>query len=84
MEEAVLKILQDMHPDFSFDEDVNFIEESYLDSFDIVTLVAELEEKFDVLISALDIVPENFFSIASICALVKRSESTQVEVAQKP
>lgn len=77
MEEQILQILKDIQPGFDFEEDVDFVENGYLDSFDVVTLVAELEDKFSVVISALDIVPENFSSVKNICALVKRSPKSQ-------
>lgn len=73
MEEEVLRILKELQPTYAFEEGVDFIEQSYLDSFDVVTLVTELEETFSVSISALDIIPENFSSVKSICALVRRS-----------
>ena len=73
MEEQVLRILKELQPTYAFEEGVDFIEQSYLDSFDVVTLVTELEETFSVSISALDIIPENFSSVKSICSLVRRS-----------
>ncbi|WP_165076531.1 MULTISPECIES: acyl carrier protein [unclassified Desulfovibrio] len=73
MEEQILKILKDIQPGFDFEEDVDFVENGYLDSFDVVTLVAELESTFSVVISALEIVPENFSSVKNISALVRRS-----------
>jgi acyl carrier protein len=74
MEERILQILKDVQPDFAFEEGVDFIEEGYLDSFDIVTLVSDLENEFNVLISALAIVPENFGTVDAIVALVAQSE----------
>jgi acyl carrier protein len=74
MKEKILQILKDVQPDFAFEEGVDFVEEGYLDSFDIVTLVSDLEGEFGVLISALAIVPENFGTVEAIAALVGRSE----------
>lgn len=74
MEEKVLAILKELQPTFDFEEGTDFVEAGYLDSFDIVQLVAELESQFSVLISALDILPENFASVKAICALVERSQ----------
>ena len=74
MEEKVLAILKELQPTFGFEEGVDFVEAGYLDSFDIVQLVAELESQFGVLISALEILPENFASVIAICALVGRSQ----------
>ena len=73
MENEVLSILKELQPTFEFEEGVDFIASGYLDSFDIVTLVAGLEEKYGVAISALDIIPENFSSVQNICGLVNNS-----------
>lgn len=72
-EETILHILKDIQPDFAFEDGVDFVARGYLDSFDVVTLVAELEGAFGIAISALDIVPENFASVKSILALVDKS-----------
>lgn len=74
MNEKILAMLKELQPAFDFEDGNDFVANSYLDSFDIVQLVAGLEEKFNVLISALDIVPENFCSVQAICELVNRSE----------
>lgn len=74
MQEKVLAILKELQPTFGFEEEVDFVEAGYLDSFDIVQLVAELESEFGVLISALEILPENFASVKAICELVGRSQ----------
>lgn len=73
MHDKILAILKDLQPSYSFEKNKNFITAGYLDSFDIVQLVAMLEEQFSVIISALDIVPENFASIESISNLVAKS-----------
>ena len=74
MNEKILEILKDLQPTFDFEEDVNFTEEGYLDSFDIITLISELEDIFSVVISALETLPENFASVESIANLVNRSK----------
>ncbi|MDR1276786.1 MAG: acyl carrier protein [Candidatus Accumulibacter sp.] len=78
MEEKVFEILKDIQPVYDFEEGVDFVEMGYLDSFDVVTLVGELEETFSILISALDIVPENFSSAKNICALIKKSKKVPI------
>jgi acyl carrier protein len=77
MEKNVLNILKEIQPDYDFEADVNFVEMGYLDSFDVVTLVSELEETFSIIISALDIVPENFSSLQNICGLIQRSKASE-------
>lgn len=77
MEEQIYKILREIQPDYEFEAEADFIENGYLDSFDVVTLVSELEEAFGVAISALDILPENFGSVKAIAGLVARSPKRQ-------
>ena len=68
----VLSVLQNMKDDVDFESSKDFIEDGLLDSFDIVTLVGELEDAFDIEISGRDIVPENFVSLESIEEMVKK------------
>jgi acyl carrier protein len=76
MKEKIIKILEDTRPEFDFqDESVNFMEAGYLDSFDIITLVVDLEDKFDVKIIGALILPENFESIAAILKLIETSKN---------
>ena len=73
MEQKIREILADLRPEFDFTEDVDFIEEGYLDSFDIVQLVAALEKEYGVKIKGTDIVPENFSSVVAMERLLKKS-----------
>lgn len=72
-EEKILEMLKDLQPTFAFEEEVDFVEAGYLDSFDVVTLVSMLEEEFGIIISALEILPENFGSVSTIGRLVADS-----------
>ena len=73
MKEKMVEILTDLRPEFDFNEDVNFIEEGMLDSFDVVSLVDELESQFNIKINGTDVIAENFSSLDKIEALVKKS-----------
>ena len=70
--EALLNILTDLHPDVDFDTCTTLIDDKILDSFDIVTLVAEIDSEYDVAIPAEELVPENFNSAKALYALVER------------
>jgi len=72
MKTKVIEILTQIRPEFDFRQDVNFIEEGLLDSFDIVNLVTTLDETFGISIDGVDIVPENFSSIDSILELLSK------------
>lgn len=74
MREKVIEILTELRPEFDFTEDVNFIEEGMLDSFDVVSLVDEIESAFGVAISGADVLPENFCNVDAICDTIKRNQ----------
>ena len=73
MKEKIVEILTDLRPEFDFTEDVDFIEEGMLDSFDIVSLVDELETNFGIKIQGVDVIPENFSTLDNIVTLLKKS-----------
>ena len=70
----IIKILEQIKPGIDFKTEENLIEEEILDSFDIVTLVAKLNDEFDIEISPADLIPENFNSAEKIYELVTRLE----------
>lgn len=73
MEDKIISILLDMHPETDFSKSsTNLVSDAILDSFDVVQIISELESSFSISISALDILPENFDSVESICNLVKK------------
>ena len=76
--ETILQILSGLRPEFDFSLSRDFIDDGYLDSFDIVALVSELEETCHVVIDGLDILPENFCTLETIAALVRKSGGTVV------
>lgn len=67
---ALLEVLEDMHPDEDLENCTTLVDGGILDSFDIVTLISEINEQFDVAISADKIVPENFNSLDALSKLV--------------
>ena len=74
MREELLEILNDLHEDIDFETEDQLIERKILDSFDIVTLVAEIDDRLDVRIPPEHMVPENFNSMKAIWALIERLE----------
>lgn len=73
MEQQIIKILTDLRPEFDFTQNINFIEEGMLDSFDIVNLVSELDSTFGISIDGVDIIPENFSSVEAIKNLLLKN-----------
>jgi len=72
MNNRIIEILQSIRPEEDFQGSVNFVEEGLLDSFDVVTLVSELDRTFMIAIEGVDILPENFQSVDSIVTLVRK------------
>ncbi len=75
--EDLLQILSDLHPDVDFETTDNLIDDMILDSFDIVTLISEISEVFDVTISAEHIIPENFNSAEALYQLIQKLEDEE-------
>ncbi len=72
--DRLIEILSDLHPEIDFEECTTLIEDGILDSFDIVSLISEINEEYDVVISAEHIIPENFNSAEALYALIERLE----------
>ncbi|MBQ9838575.1 MAG: acyl carrier protein [Oscillospiraceae bacterium] len=70
--EQLLEILAELHPEVDFETEEHLIDNKILDSFDIVTIVAEIDSEFDVSIPAEELIPENFNSAKALYALVER------------
>lgn len=72
MEQELMDILTDLRPDVDFETETALIDDHILESFDIVSLVAALNDAFDIEIGAKDLVPENFNSAKRLLAMVQR------------
>ena len=69
---TIEEILREIRPEFDFTASQDFVGDGMLDSYDIVTLVSDLDKAYGISISGLDIVPENFQNIASIQKLLQK------------
>lgn len=70
--DEILEILQEMHEDVDFEKEKTLVTDKILDSFDLVSLVSELTDAFDIEIKAKDFVEENFNSLDSLIDMVIR------------
>ena len=68
--EKLLEILEEIKPGFDFTGHTDLVENGDLDSFDVISLVSELNDAFDIDIPVEDIVPENFNSVEAMMALI--------------
>lgn len=74
--DKIITILSEIRPEFDFTQSQDYINDGFLDSFDVVTLVTELDEKFAISIDGVDIVPENFKNVEAIKLLLKKKGVT--------
>lgn len=72
----VLTVLSQIRPEFDFTQSADFFEDGLLDSFDLVTLVSELDKTYGISIDGMDIVPDNFNNVTAIEALLVRNGVT--------
>ena len=70
--EELLDILRSLHPDVDFEHCDRLIDDQILDSIDIVSLVAEISDAFDVAVPAEEIIPENFNSAQALWEMIQR------------
>ncbi len=69
---ALAELLKGIRPEFDFTVSRDFIGDGMLDSFDMVTLVATLDETCGISIDGTDIVPENFQNLETIAGLLRK------------
>lgn len=72
MKEQLMGILKDLRADVDFEKEKKLIDDGILASFDIVTLVSELNSEFDVEINVMDLEPENFNTVAAMMELIEK------------
>lgn len=72
--EELLEILSEVKPGVDFKNEKALIDDGILDSLDIISIISEIADEYDVRISPEDILPENFNSAEAIMELIKESE----------
>ena len=72
MKEQIIEILEDIQPEADYETCQTLIDDHILTSLDVLSLVAELEDEFDVAIPTVEIIPSNFNSVDAIAAMVER------------
>ena len=70
--DELLEILNEVNPGVDFENDTDLIGHGVLDSITMVTLVMELNDAFDIEITPVDIVPENFKTVQTIYDMIQR------------
>jgi acyl carrier protein len=70
--DTLLEILRGLHPEVDYDTCNTLIDDKIIDSFDIVTLISDISDEFDITIPVEEIKPENFNSAKAIYAMIER------------
>lgn len=72
IKEIMLDILQELHSDVDYETERKLVTNKVLDSYDLISLVTELNDEFDIQITAKDFIEENFNSLTALIAMVER------------
>ena len=70
--DQVIELLQDINEDADYENCTTLVDDRVRTSFDILSIIAAIDDEFDVAITAKDIVPANFNSAEAIRALIER------------
>lgn len=70
--EKLLEILENIKPGVDYENIDTLIDDHYLDSLSILSLIAEIEEEFDLIVPTVEIIPANFNSVKSMMALINK------------
>lgn len=72
MKEKIMHILKGIRPDVDFGNEKKLIDGRVLDSFDIISIVSEFNDAFDIEINVEDLEPENFNSVEAMMDLIEK------------
>ncbi len=70
--DSVQEILEEIHPGIDYQNETALIDDGLLDSFNVIAIVTELNNRFNIRISISDLEPATLNSIQAIIALVER------------
>ena len=70
--EELLRIMSEVRPDIDFETETRLIDDEMLDSLDIVAIVTDVNDEFDVEINVTDLLPENFNSAKALYELIQK------------
>ena len=68
----LIELLMGLDIDVDFERCTTLIDDGYLESLDIVSIIAELSDAYDITIPAREVTPENFNSAAAMYSMVQR------------
>lgn len=74
MKDELMGILEELRPDVDFESEKKLITDGILESFDIVALVGELNDAFEIELRVEDLVPDNFNSVEGMIELIQKHQ----------
>jgi len=70
--EKLLDLLKGIRPDVDFENESALIDDGILDSFDVVSIISEIDDAYGVQIRINELDPENFNSVEAIWNLIQK------------
>lgn len=70
--DIIIEILSGLHPEVDFENCNTLVDNKIIDSFDIVSIISDISDEFDITIPVDEIVPKNFNSAKALYAMVER------------
>ena len=70
--DELMEILEELRPDIDFETEKELVSGRKISSFDVISIVTEIDEVFDVKVKPAELVPENFDSAEAIWAMIQR------------
>ena len=70
--EELLNILTGIRSDVDFQHEKKLIDDGILDSFDIISIVGELNDHYDIEIDVEDLEPDNFNTVEAMLELITK------------
>lgn len=64
--------MEEIRPDLDFANCQDLIDGHHLNSLDIISIVAELEDAFDITVPTVEVIPHNFNSAQNLWAMIQR------------
>ena len=68
--EQLMEILEDICPDVDFENEKSLVDDKILSSFDIISIISEFSDAFNIRITPAEIIPENFNSADALWNMI--------------
>ena len=72
LKKEITGMLMEIDDSIDYEEETHLVDDHLLDSFGIITLIADLEDRYGVSVNAAELVPENLNSVDAICEMVRK------------